>query len=110
METQKITMKPKEIEEIVVRLARDKVNPAKIGLILRDQHGIPKAKLLGKKITKILKDNGINSSPDRECVTKRIEELKKHTQENKQDKKAKRALQILEARLRKIGIYEKLHK
>ena len=45
--------KPVEVEKIIVDLARQGIAPEKIGLILRDQHGIPKAKLLGIKIKEI---------------------------------------------------------
>lgn len=51
-----VKMKPAELEKIVVDLYKEGVSSAKIGLILRDKYGVPKAKLLGKRITKILKD------------------------------------------------------
>ena len=54
-----IKVKPAEVEALVVQLAQKNTPPEKIGLILRDQHGIPKAKLLGKKIGQILRENKI---------------------------------------------------
>ena len=100
-------LKPEEIEEIVITLAKNKVHPAKIGLILKEKHGIPRAKLAGKKICVILKENGLYLNPDKTAISSRVENLKKHVQKNRQDKKAKRGLQIVEARLRKASLYEK---
>ena len=54
-----IKLKPKEVEDLVVDLAKKGESPAKIGLILRDKHGIPKTKVFGKKIKQILDQKGI---------------------------------------------------
>ena len=39
----------KEVEAIIVKLAKQGLAPGRIGLVLRDGYGIPKSKLLGKK-------------------------------------------------------------
>src|SRR5262245_10449620 len=67
-----VKMKSEELEKIVVDLAKKGESPAKIGLILRDTHGVPKAKLLGKKITHILKEHGIAYASEQDRVEKRI--------------------------------------
>ncbi len=87
-----VKMKPAELEKIVKELAEQGNTPAKIGLILRDQHGIPKAKLLGKKITSILKDSGVKYISEKDAVSKKIERLKEHSEKNKYDNSAKRSL------------------
>jgi len=87
-----VKMKPAELEKIVVDLAKKGANPAKIGLILRDEHGIPKAKLLGKRITEILKENNINFKTDKEIIQERLENIKVHMGKNKHDYSASRAL------------------
>lgn len=87
-----IKLKPAELESIVIKLAKEGNTPAKIGLILRDKHGIPKAKLLGKKITKILKDNKINYIIEKDAIDKKIEKIKKHIEKNKHDHTAGRSL------------------
>ena len=87
-----IRAKPKEIEKIVIDLHKEGNSPAKIGLLLRDKHGIPKAKLLGKKITKILEENNLNYQKEGDIVVKRVENLKSHIEKNKQDNTAKRSL------------------
>lgn len=87
-----VKMKPAELEKIVVDLAKEGNSPAKIGLILRDKYGVPKAKLIGKKISQILKENGVPIKGDEEIMNGKIAGLKSHTQKNKHDYSSTRAL------------------
>jgi len=87
-----IKMKPTELEKIVIDLAKAGEDPAKIGLILRDKYGIPKAKLLGKKISVILKENKVDFRGKKEIYSAHIEKLKRHTAKNKHDYPAARAI------------------
>lgn len=87
-----IKMKADELEKIVVDLAKEGKSPAEIGLILRDKHGVPKAKLLGKKISAILEEKGVAYSSDKQMVEKNVEKLKGHLKKNKHDYSASRAL------------------
>ncbi|MBI2079339.1 30S ribosomal protein S15 [Candidatus Micrarchaeota archaeon] len=49
-----------KIKEIIFEMARKGTPSSKIGLILRDKHGVPSVKnLLGKPITELLKSEGI---------------------------------------------------
>lgn len=85
-------MKPAELEKIVIDLYKQGESIAKIGLILRDKHGVPKAKLFGKKISQILKDAKVEIKSEKEKIQREIESLKKHIEKNKHDKKANKAL------------------
>jgi small subunit ribosomal protein S15 len=87
-----VKAKPEEIEKIVVELAQKGDSPAKIGLILRDKYGIPKAKLMGKKITKILKDKKVTIKTESIQTQEKIDKLKVHTVKNKHDHTASRAI------------------
>ena len=87
-----VKMKSEELEKLVVDLAKKGETPAKIGLILRDQHGVPKAKLIGKKISQILKDHNIKYPVDKDRVEKKIVSLTSHSSKNKHDHSASRAL------------------
>ena len=87
-----IRTKPADVEKLVIELAKEGNPPAKIGLILRDKHSIPKTKLISKKITKILKTAKINYKTEKEGVSEKIENLKKHLEKNKYDQSAKRSL------------------
>lgn len=87
-----VKMKSSELEKIVVELAKAGKTPAEIGLFLRDQHGIPKAKLLGKKISKILDDADVDYKDEGKIMASTIDNLKKHFAKNKHDYSASRAL------------------
>ena len=87
-----IKIKPAEMEKLVIELSKKGLSPSQIGLELRDKHGIPKAKLVGKRITKILRENKINYKTDKEGVKGIISNVEKHTEKNKHDYTAKRAL------------------
>ena len=87
-----VKMKSAELEKIVVELAKEGKSPAQIGLTLRDKYGIPKAKLLGKKVTQILDEKGIEWKRDKYFFEKKVENLKKHIGRNKHDYSASRSL------------------
>ncbi|MCW3994232.1 MAG: 30S ribosomal protein S15, partial [Candidatus Bathyarchaeota archaeon] len=54
---------PEEVEAMVVKLAKEGHLPSKIGIILRDQHGIPLVKpIVGRTVTQILRDAGLAPS------------------------------------------------
>lgn len=87
-----IKMNLADLEKLVIQLHKEGNSPAKIGLILRDKHGVPKAKLIGKKITKILQENNLDYENDEAIVKKDIDNLKKHIEKNIHDYSAKRSL------------------
>lgn len=105
IEITKITLK--EIESKVVELSKSGNSPEKIGLILRDQHGIPKAKLYGKKICQILKEKNLPANPEYQNTVKKVEKLKEHFAKNKHDYYAQRNITKYSSKIRKL---EKLAK
>jgi small subunit ribosomal protein S15 len=97
-----VTAKPEEIKKRIIELAEQGKTAEKIGLILRDQDGIPKVKLLGIKIGMVLKENKLWSDPETVNVEKRIENMTKHAQKHKHDYKTMRTLVKRTARLKKL--------
>jgi ribosomal protein S15P/S13E len=87
-----IKMKQSDVEKLIVELGNKGNSPTQIGVILRDQHGIPKAKLLGKKISKVLKENNVKTSTEKDQMQKRISALEVHISQKAHDKNAKRSL------------------
>ncbi len=88
-----IKLKAKEIESMIIDLGKQKMSSAKIGIILRDKHGIPKVKeILNKRISQILEENEIIDSSEKDSVTNKIESIKKHISKNKHDFTASKAL------------------
>lgn len=108
-----IRLKPKEIELLVVKLAKEGNMPSKIGIILRDTYGVPDVKLLtNKKITQILEEKKLSKKlpEDLLALIKKISSLKKHLEENKKDMSALRGLQITESKIKKLVKYYKKQK
>ena len=81
-----------EFDDLVVELAKKGETPAKIGLILRDSHGIPKSRVFETKITKILKAKGITYKVEKDVFDDQIKDLRKHLEGNKHDYTAKKSL------------------
>ncbi len=100
------------IEERVVELAEEGMDPSEIGLALRDAGvegtPIPDVKLAtGKKVTEILEEH--DAEPElpedlRNLMEKAIT-LREHMQENPQDHQNKRALQNVESKVRRLANY-----
>lgn len=97
-----------ELENLVINLARKGNPPSIIGLILRDQYGIPLVKnITGKSITDILKENNLISEipEDLNNLVRRAEIIKKHLEEHPKDKSSKRGLQLTEAKIWRLSKY-----
>jgi small subunit ribosomal protein S15 len=97
-----------EVEALVVRLAREGNPSSKIGVILRDQYGIPMVKAIsGKGIIEILKDNNLGPAvpEDLEALLRKAARLHAHFNRNKSDKYNRRAIQTVESRIRSLAGY-----
>jgi len=97
-----------EVEELVVKLAKEGRQPTEIGTILRDQHGVPSVKqVTGKSIIQILSAHGSRPSLPEDLVglIKKAVMLHKHLEKNKKDQPSRRALGVVEARIHKLGKY-----
>jgi len=100
--------KKEEIEEIVVKLAKERNNTAVIGTILRDQYGIPDIKtIIGKTISKILKEKKLSSEmpEDMMSLLKKAVILRKHLLKHRGDMHSKKGLENLESKIRRLGKY-----
>jgi small subunit ribosomal protein S15 len=99
-----------EVEDLVMKLARQGLPPSRIGVILRDQYGIPLVKpILGKSVNDVLSAAGLapNIPEDLENLIKKAENLKKHLSRNKSDYINKRALSLLESKIHNLSKYYK---
>ena len=55
-----VVYKPKEVELLIIRHAKEGKKGSQIGMIMRDQYGIPDVKILiGKSISQILKEKNL---------------------------------------------------
>ena len=100
----------KEIELLVGKLSKQGKSSAQIGIELRDTYGIPSVKTsTNKKIAKIMKENGtpLDIPEDLMALIKRSIMLKKHFENNKQDKTANRGIELTESKIRRLVKYYK---
>ncbi|RLI35891.1 30S ribosomal protein S15 [Candidatus Bathyarchaeota archaeon] len=101
---------PEEVESLVIKLAKKGNNPSMIGIILRDQYGIPLVKpIVGKSITQILRENGLAPAipEDLERLLRKAPRLPAHLEKHRGDKHNKRAAQIVESKIRRLAEYYK---
>jgi ribosomal protein S15P/S13E len=101
-------LKPSQIEELVVELANQGQNASQIGTVLRDQHGVPKVKLLtGKTIQDILGKHKLGGEipEDLMALIRRVVALDNHMQANKKDFSAKRGYQLTVSKIRRLVAY-----
>jgi len=87
-----LKVNPSDLEKTVSDLAKEGKTLAEIGMILRDQHGIPKTKLIGKKVSQIAKSAKTNVKTEKEVIKEKVANLNDHIKKHKHDKKAKRSL------------------
>lgn len=85
------TIKPSELKEMIIDLAKQGITAEKIGLVLRDKHAVPKAKLLGVRIKQVLQEKNLWSDPEQSSYEKKLDKLTKHINVNKHDHTAKRS-------------------
>jgi len=99
---------PAAITKIILDLRKEGASSAKIGLVLRDRHGVPDVKLAtGKRIGTILRENKVATEiPEdlRDLMVKALG-LRKHLSENKRDLHNKRQLQLVESKIRRLVKY-----
>jgi small subunit ribosomal protein S15 len=94
-----------EVEKIILKLTDQNLTAEKIGLVLRDQYGIPDVKLFDLKIKQVMKDKF--EEPTNKNLNKKLPKIIQHYKKNKQDKKAERSLIITKAKLKKREDYQK---
>ena len=101
-----ITQSPKEVEELVVKYAKDGLSPSQIGIKLRDQHSIPLIKPITKKsMSQILKENELVSEmpEDLENIVNKAVGLQKHLRENKGDRRNVRSLELIDRKSTRLN-------
>ena len=105
--------RPEEVEEIAVKLAKKGHSTSEIGMILRDQYGIPSVKAIKKdKLTKLLSKKGIKQEipEDMMNLLKKAVKLRAHLESRKHDLYSKRGMELTESKIRKLVKYYKSKK
>ena len=97
-----------EVERLVVKLAKDGLQPAMIGLVLRDQYGIPSVKAAaGRTVTGMLANNNLLGAIPQDVfnLLKKAVRLRAHLEANRRDNTSKRGLELLESKIRRLVKY-----
>ena len=105
-----ITQEPKEIEELIIKYAKDDLSASQIGVKLRDQHSIPLVKpIIKKTITRVLEENDLKTElpEDLNNIVKKAIGLQKHLNSNKGDNRNVRSLELIEAKIHRLSVYYK---
>ena len=107
------SLKPKGIEDLIVKMAEEGKTTAMIGLTLRDSYGVPDVKTaLGKKLTKVLEEHNLSSDipEDLSNLLDKRANLKKHLADNTRDIHNRQRLQLIEAKINRLVKYYKREK
>ncbi|USN46046.1 MAG: 30S ribosomal protein S15 [Candidatus Woesearchaeota archaeon] len=105
-----LTVKPKEVELLVLKNAKAGLSASQIGILLRDSYGVPEVRnVTGKKITQILVEKEVAPPlpEDLFSLIKKAVQSRKHLESNHKDMTAKRGLQLTESKIRRLAKYYK---
>jgi small subunit ribosomal protein S15 len=97
-----------EVEELAVKLAKEGHPPSRIGIILRDQYGVPSVKqVVGKSLTQILKARGVKRELPEDLMNliRKAVALHRHLSRNRRDMTSKRGLELVEAKIHRLVKY-----
>tara|TARA_B100000925_G_C21996206_1_gene469050 strand:+ start:656 stop:1114 length:459 start_codon:yes stop_codon:yes gene_type:complete len=99
----------KEVTELIIELGKAGHSSAVIGTMLRDQHAVPDARrVLGKRIAAVLSENGIGGSYPEDMMNlmrKAVGIIDHLGSGNHKDIHNKRALELTEAKIRRLAKY-----
>ncbi len=103
----------REIEKLVVKLAKDGMSPSTIGRELRDSYGIPLVKpATGKTVLQILKENKLAPEYPEDLLSliKKAVFLRKHLEKNPRDVHNRHGLMLVESKIKRLQRYYKKKK
>ena len=105
-----VTLGTPEISAKITELAKEGNSSAKIGIILRDQFGIPQVKTVtGRSIVQIMVEQNVASElpEDLTHLIRKAVRLGEHLGHNPKDNHNRRGLQLTEAKILRLARYYK---
>jgi small subunit ribosomal protein S15 len=108
-----VRYKAKEVEMLIVKLAKEGKTASQIGMVMRDTYGIPFVEqATSKRISKILDEKKLlpQIPEDLMALIKKSILIRKHLETNKRDVPAKRGLELTESKIRRLVKYFKASK
>ncbi|MDT7891220.1 MAG: 30S ribosomal protein S15 [Thermoproteota archaeon] len=98
------------IKNRIIELAKKGIPPSKIGIILRDEEGVPLVKhVFGKKLVQLLKEWGLAPQipEDLQNLINRANNVIEHLKEHPKDYRAKRGLEEIISKINRLAKYYK---
>jgi small subunit ribosomal protein S15 len=105
-----ITMGADEVKATILKLAKEGTSPSKIGVVLRDEYGVPLVRpVLGKTISKVLAEEkaGPKLPQDLQDLIDRALRVQNHLETHKADRKNVHSLELVEAKIYRLSKYYK---
>lgn len=102
--------KKEEVEEAILRYAREGMTGSQIGVRLRDQHAIPLAKpVTGRTISETLAAADLlpEMPEDLASIVRKAVGLQKHLKSHRGDRRNVRSLELIEAKVHRLSSYYK---
>jgi small subunit ribosomal protein S15 len=103
-----VSYSKQEVEELILKLSKEGNNPSRIGLLLRDQYGIPDVRpIMGMKLTHVLENNnmGLKLPEDLQSIINKSVALRSHLEKHKKDTHNRRSMNLMESKIRRLGKY-----
>lgn len=100
-----------QVQEHITKMAKKGLTPSQIGVLLRDQHGIPQVHTINNsKILRIMKGLGLAPAipEDLYYLIKKAVSMRKHLEANRKDKDSKFRLILVESRIHRLARYYKV--
>lgn len=94
----------------IVKLAKEGLSQSQIGVMLRDEYGVPLAKqVIGKSVGEVLAENKLTPKipEDLQNLLDKAQRVQKHLNANKSDRKNVRSLELVEAKIYRMSKYYK---
>lgn len=92
-----------EVKALIAKLAKEGKSSSEMGIILRDQYGVPDVRYFDMRITKVTGKKDVPE--DMYNLMKKAVNLHGHMHDNKKDSKGKHGLELLESKIRRLGKY-----
>ena len=92
-----------EVQKLIEKLAKEGRTSSEIGIMLRDQYGIPDVRYFDMRIGKVAPKEGMPE--DMYNLMKKAVNLHRHMGEMRKDSKGKHGLELLESKIRRLGKY-----
>ena len=106
-----VSISHSDIKSIILKLYNeDGLTASQIGIILRDEDGVPLVKpILGKTITDVLKENGVKQDmpEDLDRLVKKALGLQRHLRTHNSDRRNVRSLELIESKIHRLSRYYK---